>query len=109
MRPDRIGLEDHAVFAPLRRRRERARRDEIAADADFALRDGLEAGDASQRGGLAAAAGAEQHDELALRYVDVDPRDSSLAAIFLRDAIQSNAGHGPQPFASAFSSLIPNM
>ena len=71
MRPDRVGLEHHADVAQPRRHLHAVggRRYQPPADADAAGRGMFEAGDAPQRGGLAAAGGAEQHHDLAGRHV----------------------------------------
>jgi hypothetical protein len=67
VRPDRVGLEHHADVAQARRDEETALRrgDHVPADRDLAPGRVLEAGDAAQRGGLAAARRAEEDHDLA--------------------------------------------
>ncbi len=90
----RVGLEDDAVVA-LRRRQ---RGDVLAAqlDAPGGLR--LQPGDDAQDGRLAAARGAEEADELALRDLQVDALQRDEVAELLADAGQSQkGGRGGEP------------
>jgi hypothetical protein len=69
VRPDRVRLEHHAEVAPIRRNVDpvAAREHRSVIDGDFAGVGGFQAGDALQRRGLAAAAGAKQGEELTSR------------------------------------------
>ena len=72
VRPDRVGLEHHAEVALVGRDEDPlARRvDEASGDLDLARGRLLQPGDRAQRRGLAAAGGAEQREQLALRHVE---------------------------------------
>jgi hypothetical protein len=60
-------------------------------------RGGLEAGDQAERGGLAAARGAEQDHELAVADLEVDRVDrGDPARIDLADALEADGVHRPQ-------------
>jgi hypothetical protein len=81
VRPDRVGLEDDADGAMVG-----AEEDALAGgghhgavDGDLAAVRALQAGDEPQGRGLAAAAGAEQGDQLALGDLDVDAVDRVAA------------------------------
>ena len=67
-RVERVGLEHHGDVAVLGRHRV----DQAVADADLAGGDALEPGDHGEQGGLAAARGADQGDELAGLRFEVD-------------------------------------
>src|SRR6185312_16201633 len=83
MRPDRVGLEDHADAPAIGRNADalRAREDEGAGDLDLAVIRRLEAGEAAQQCALAAAAGAEEGEEARGRDLDreVGKRRGALA------------------------------
>ena len=68
LRIERIGLEHHADAAVLGL----FPGDVLAADEDLPVGDVEQAGDAVEQRGLAAARGPEQHDELALRDVEIE-------------------------------------
>ena len=77
MRPDGVGLKHHADVALVRRDENAAREgiDELARDGDFAFARGLQAGEATQRGGLAAAGRPEERVELPFLDLQIDPAD----------------------------------
>ena len=81
VRPHRVGLEHHADIAQARRHMHAAlrRRDLVAADRDHAGGRLLQARDAAQRRGLAAAGRPEQHDDLARRDAEADVVDRRAA------------------------------
>src|SRR6185369_6002000 len=72
MRPDGVRLEHHVDPAPLRRDIAAVGGDHFGPDANGAVRRRLEAGDAAQSRRLAAAAGAEQGNELAVLDLERD-------------------------------------
>ena len=92
VRPDRVGLEHHAEAAPVGRHEDAFERDEKttrAVDRDLAGARPLEARDRAQRRGLAAAARAEQREELPLGHrrsstswaaVTISPRSFGVLA-----------------------------
>jgi hypothetical protein len=94
VRPDRVRLEDDADRPPVRADEDAVRRvgDHLAADLDGAGVGAFQPGDQPQRGGLAAAARAEQRDEPALRDLQVDAVDGvgpgRPARVALREAGQ---------------------
>ena len=61
--------------------------------ADLAARDHLEAGDHPQQRGLAAARGADEHDELAVLDVDADAVHDLHGAVALDDVPDGDLGH----------------
>ena len=69
--------------------------DQTAADIHFALGDFLQAGDHAQGGGLAAARGADENDELLILdlKVEVGDRRSSCARVNLVDVLAANRSH----------------
>ena len=79
-------LEDHADAAPLGRDEGRRAGQDPIADADLAGVGALQAGDAAQEGGLAAAARAEQRDQPARRHRQVDAPQHLGGAEGLRQA-----------------------
>ena len=88
VREERVILEDHADLARLGRQAEAGVGDALPAEADFACGDRLEAGDAAQERGLAAARGAEQAGDLAARDGKIDAVDNGVRAVTLDDAAQ---------------------
>src|SRR6185503_7859118 len=72
VRPDGVGLENHAEAALVRRDEDVlvGGVNHLAADADLPRAGPLEAGDGTQRRGLAAAARPEEREELALRHLE---------------------------------------
>ena len=65
-----------------------------AADPDLAVADLLEAGDHPQRGRLAAARRADEHDELAFVDLQVEVADrDDVVAVDLRDVDELDVGH----------------
>ena len=68
VRIERVVLEHHRDVAVARRHVV----DDVAADPDLAAGDLLQPGDHAQRGGLAAAGRADQHDELLVGDLEVD-------------------------------------
>ena len=81
VRVERVVLEHHGDVARLGRQRV----DHLAVDGDVAGGDLLEAGEHAQQGGLAAARGADQHDELAVGDVDRYAVDHLDGAVGLAD------------------------
>jgi len=81
VRPHGIGLEHHADVALARAHQQVALglRHDATADRDAAAGRMLEAGDTAERRGLAAARGAQQHDDLAGRHVEVHPVHGGFA------------------------------
>src|SRR5215470_3410099 len=77
MRPNGIGLKDHADVSFVRRydNLRRRREDQVIADKDFSLVWCLQTGHRSQGGSFAAAARAEQRMELTLLDFQVDTAD----------------------------------
>ena len=99
-RVERVGLEHHGDVAVLRL----DRIDQPVADADLARGHGLEPGDHGQQGGLAAAGGADQRDELARAGLEVDALehlDDAVALAQVADG-QDDMSH-PKPHASGIS------
>ena len=96
--PDGIGLEHHADVAPVGRHRgvPVGRKHHLAVDGHLARDRRLKPGEASERGGLAAAAGAQQGEELALGDGDVDAPHRMHAALvgFVLDVEILDADHG---------------
>ena len=68
---------------------------DAVADGDRAAGDGLEAGDHPEQGRLAAAGRADQHDELAVRYVDADAMQDLHGPERLRYIADCNLRHRP--------------
>ena len=93
VRPDGVGLEHHAEVALVRRHRHGLGGIEhhAAADLDAAGVGRLQAGDAAQRRGLAAAGGPEQADELAVGGDEAHVVDDELVAEALAEPIDPDA------------------
>ena len=72
--------------------------DHPAADADGAAAEGVKAGDQSQDGALAAAAGADDHHQLGVADMQAQVRDG-LGAVWEHpgDIIEQDIGHAVQP------------
>ncbi len=101
VRIERVVLEHHRDVAVLRRHVV----DDVAADHDVAVADVLQARDHAQRGRLAAAGGADQHDELVVGDVEVDAAHGFDVVVTLNYLPQSNVSHrtsapGHQPFVA---------
>ena len=71
--------------------------DRLAVEQDFAGVDLLEAGDGTQRRGLAAAGGAEEDDEFLVLHRQVDVADDVDRAEMLVDVAQFDLSHGDLP------------
>ncbi len=95
VRPDRVGLEHHADVPQPRRDEETPLRrgDHVPADRDLAPGRVLEAGDAAQRGGLAAARRAEQADEFSVPDREIDIGDGVEGAEALGHISEFDRGH----------------
>ena len=87
-----VFLEDHADAPALGRQVEAAAGDAHAADLDAAAVERLEAGDQAQERGLAAAAGAEQGEQLALGQRQRDAVDGRDGAEMFRHVFKTDAG-----------------
>ena len=89
-----VVLEDHGDVAVLGRDIV----DDAFADADGAAGDLLQPGDHAQRRGLAAAGGADQHDEFPVGDVQVDGIDGfDAAGIDFADIVQFDYSHSSFP------------
>ena len=67
--------------------------DHLAADGDLALADRLQSGHHAQQGGLAAARGSDDDDELAVGDLHVDPVDHLRAAVAFLHLGKADLGH----------------
>src|SRR5262249_45340417 len=67
--------------------------DVLAVDRDGAGSGAVEAGDKAEKGGLAAAGGADEDDELAVGDLERDVVDDLGRAEGFRDSGKGNAGH----------------
>ena len=101
MRIERVILEHHGDVALGRLDLV----DDAPADVDVAAGDGLEPRHHPQQRGLAAAGGADQHAELAVADLEVDPLDGLDApGIGLVHVAQRDVSHGnPQRIANGKS------
>ena len=94
VRVERVVLEDHRDVALLRRHVV----DDAAADRDRAVGDVLEPGDHAQRGRLAAARRADEHEELAVRDVERQVEDGLHAVVVdLVDFVERDVSHVSSP------------
>jgi hypothetical protein len=89
----RVVLE-HEADAALARR---YMGDVATAEQDPAVLDRRQAGEGAQQGALAAAARAEQHEELARRDVQRDVVDDRRAVVALRDLLELDRHADPRP------------
>ncbi|MNQ09483.1 hypothetical protein D3C85_223000 [compost metagenome] len=90
VRVERIALEHHRDVALLRRQVVGP----CAADAQLAAADGLQPRDHAQQRRLAAARGADEHDELAVGNVQVDAVHDGHAGEILAQLLELNLSHG---------------
>ena len=103
VRIERVVLEDHRDVALLRGQVV----DDLVADPDLAVGHLLEAGDHPERGRLAAAGGADEDHQLAVRDVEVERADGPRAVVVdLREVVEGDTGHG-QPAVGAASGTTP--
>jgi hypothetical protein len=93
MRIERVVLEHHRDVALARRQRI----DDPAVDQDAPVRDALEPGQGAQQGGLATAAGAHQHQKLAVRHRQVNLLEDLNGAERLAHLLECNGCHPPSP------------
>ena len=93
VRIERVLLEDEREVAGGRRLAGHV----AAADPDMALVRLLQPRDEAERGGLAGPGRAEQHQELAVRDVEIHPFDGGHVAEALADAQQRDISHGRSP------------
>src|SRR5690606_34129477 len=92
---ERVGLEHHGDAAV-------TRLDVVydaITDGNGALGDVLEARDHAQQRGLAAAGGADEDDEFAVRDVEVDALDDRYGAVVLADGADGQTSHDSSPLA----------
>ena len=89
VREQRVGLEHHAGVARVRR----LARHVLAADQHAPGGRRHEARDHAERGGLAAARGAEQRHHLALRHVEIHALHRDGGAVALAQGLQDQAPH----------------
>src|SRR5215467_12919667 len=89
MRVERVVLKDHGNVAVLGI----AFVDELAVDTDLAACRLLEAGDHAQDRALAASRRPDEHHELAVGNVQVDPVDGGLRAEGLAQPAESDGRH----------------
>jgi hypothetical protein len=87
VREQRVALEDGVGRAPERRQAGHV----VAVEQHPSLARVLEAGHHAQRGGLAAARGAQQREELAARDVELHLAHGREVAEALRDAVEPDA------------------
>ena len=70
---------------------------DLAADHDLTVGDILEPGDHAQQRGLAAARGADEHHEFAVRDFQAGAVDDAHRTEFLDDVVERNCGHLASP------------
>jgi hypothetical protein len=87
VRKQGVILEDHADLPLFRGHALAGAADHLAVQADFAAGNFLEAGNAAQQSGLAAAGGAKQAGDLAFFQAKVDAIDNGGFSVALNDAI----------------------
>jgi hypothetical protein len=100
VRPERVALEDHRHAPPLGRDHERRGGEHAVADADLAAVGREEAGDQAQRGGLAAAGGPEERDQLARAHRQVEAGHRGHVAEALGEAADRDPGHAASSIRS---------
>ena len=102
VRPQPVGLKHHAEVSLVRRHQHvfRRARDEPLADVDVAVIRGLEAGDDVQGGRLAAAAGSQQGQQLALGHLEGNPVDGDHLAESLDQFLDPYVLHQVRPSTS---------
>ncbi|MNT74090.1 hypothetical protein D3C72_2128710 [compost metagenome] len=88
MREQRVILEHHPHRAQMRRLVVAGSGDTLAVEPDVATAQRLEAGNAAQHRGLAAAGAAQQAGDLTLRQLERHVIDHRLAGVGLADRIQ---------------------
>ena len=93
MRIERVALEDHGNVAIFRRHVVH----HPVADVDIALAQLFQSRDEPQRGALAAARGADEHQELPIIDVEIDVVDSYGIPEPLIDMLQTKTGHAILP------------
>jgi hypothetical protein len=93
VRVESVGLEHHRDVAVLRLEVV----DHLVAEPDLAVGDVLEPGDHPHRRGLAAARGAEEHQEFPVGDGQVEVVDPDVVAPALADVLQPQFGHGVTP------------
>ena len=93
MRPERIGLEDDADIAVLRRHVPAVAGHQSPVEADRTAGQRVEAGDQAKQGRLAAARRAEQRDELARPDLEGDVVDGRGLAEAFGDGGERDGGH----------------
>jgi hypothetical protein len=91
VRVERVVLEHHGDVAVLRRHVVH----DVATDRDLAAGDFLQPRDHAQRGRLAAARRADQHDEFLVGHFQVDNMHDRMAVIGLANLAQAYRGHEP--------------
>src|SRR5580700_4947466 len=106
VRPDGVGLEYDPEVALLGRQVHAAVDERVVSAGDEPLVWGLETGDAHQRGGLAAAGGSQQRDELLVLHGEADVVEDlgageRLAQVVDADVRHGAASQGPGPRAGA--------
>src|SRR5439155_4455916 len=90
VRVERVVLEDHGDVPPARVHVV----DDGVSDPDLPVADLLQAGNHPQGGRLAAAGGADQHDELAVCDLEREVGDGPyLIVVQLRDPVEGHRGH----------------
>ena len=98
MRIQREMLEDHRHVAVFRGKP----RDRAAADADLAGRRLVQTRDQPQRGRLAAARGTDQHQQLAVPDLEIEPVDGRHAAVGFAQLFEDDFGHATSGDVSRF-------
>jgi hypothetical protein len=93
VRVQRVALEDHRDVAVLRLQVV----DHLAVDHDLAAGDLFQSGQHAQQRALAAARGADQHDELAIGDVEADAVDNLDLAVGLLDVAEADRCHLASP------------
>ena len=93
VRPQRVALEDHRHAPSLGRHDAGGRRQTAVADPDLAGLRRQKAGDEPQRGGLAAARGPQQREQLSRLDLERQAVDRADVTVALRERLEDHAWH----------------